>query len=244
MIRWLAAALWLGVASAPAWCQGGLSATRAPAAVDARNQQVGPRWESLSLAHQSALAPLKAHWAGIDADRKAKWIVVAQRFPAMPAEDRRRVQARMAEWAALAPSDRGRARQNFQELRNLAVGDRQALWEAYRALPEEQRLALAKRARAPSPAADAASTAEGKRRVAVNPPLAPLKPVSPTVVQAKPGATTTLVTRRPAPPVHHQPGMPKITASKDFVNPSTLLPSRGPQGAAALPASAPAIGLD
>jgi hypothetical protein len=121
------------------------------------------------LAHQAALAPLKQHWAGIDAVRKAKWLVVAQRFPAMPQPERQRVQARMAEWAAMTPSERGRARQNFQELRKLPHEDRQALWEAYRALPDEQKRALAQRTRPVAKATEPASAASGKRAVAVNP---------------------------------------------------------------------------
>ena len=195
----------------------------------------GPAWAELTLAQQSALSPLKGSWNGIDAARKAKWIVVAQRFPSMPAEERQRVQARMAEWAAMSPSERGRARQNFQELRKLPADDRQALWEAYRALPPEQRQELAQRARpvasAPRPA-DPAPTA--RRIVPVNPPPVAVKPVTPTVVQVKPGATTTLVSKPASPPLHNQPGLPKIVATPSFVDPATLLPKRGPQGAATL----------
>lgn len=223
----------------------------------------GPAWSSLSLAHQAALAPLKAHWNAIDAPRRQKWVEVAQRFPTMPLEERQRVQARMAEWATMSPTDRGRARQNFQELRSLPSEDRHARWEAYQALPREQRQELATRAlpttskatevkpgnvklpegkAADGKSVDANGQAHaGKRKVAVNPTTVVIKPVTPTVVQAKPGASTTLVTRTPAPPVHHQPGLPKITASAGFVNPTTLLPSRGPQGAAVvLPAASTA----
>lgn len=191
-------------------------------------------------AHQSALAPLKPHWSTIDANRKSKWLMVAQRFPSLPMEERRRVQARMSEWAAMSPAERGRARQNFQELRNLPHEDRQALWEAYRALPEEQKQKLAQQAKpAPKPP-EPASSSTGKRAVAVNPAPVLAKPVSPTVVQARPGATTTLVTKSPTPPAHHQPGIPKIAATPTFVNPTTLLPSRGPQGAATHSAAASA----
>jgi hypothetical protein len=59
------------------------------------------------------------------------------------------------------------------------------------------------------------------------------------VIQAAPGATTTLVTRRPTPPAHQQAGLPKIAATPEFVNKSTLLPQRGPQGAAVRPAGEP-----
>jgi len=61
--------------------------------------------------------------------------------------------------------------------------------------------------------------------------------VAPTIVQAKPGATTTLMTRRAEPPAHQKPGQPKIAAKPDQVNSQTLLPQRGPQATAA--ASAP-----
>ena len=202
--------------------------------------ETGPTWAALSPAHQSALAPLKSHWAGIDASRKSKWLVVAQRFPSLPMEERQRVQARMGEWASMTPAERGRARQNFQELRNLPHDDRQALWDAYRALPEEQKQQLAQRAKPVAKSVEPASAPAGKRPVAVNPTPVVTKPVSPTVVQAKPGATTTLVTKSPTPPAHHQPGMPKIAATPGFVNPTTLLPNRGPQGAATHSAAASA----
>ncbi len=64
------------------------------------------------------------------------------------------------------------------------------------------------------------------------------KSVSPTVVQARPGATTVLVTRAAPPPNHQQPGLPKIAATEGFVNPATLLPKRGAQGAAVRTAAA------
>jgi hypothetical protein len=38
---------------------------------------------------------------------------------------------------------------------------------------------------------------------------APPRPIGPTVIQASPGATTTLITRRPTPPAHQQTGLPK-----------------------------------
>jgi Protein of unknown function (DUF3106) len=214
----------------------GRVATSTPAGAES-----GPAWNTLPPAHQAALAPLKQHWPAIDASRKAKWLIVAQRFPTLPAVERQRVQARMAEWAAMTPAERGRARQNFQELRNLPHDDRQALWEAYRALPDEQKQQLAQRAKpAAVKAPEPALAPSGKRTVAVNPAPVVTKPVSPTVVQAKPGATTTLVTKSPSPPAHHQPGLPKIAATEGFVNPTTLLPNRGPQGAATHSAAASA----
>ena len=86
-------------------------------------------------------------------------------------------------------------------------------------------------------------TARGpaKSNLVPNPTFtAPPRPVAPSVVQAKPGATTTLITRAPEPPRHQQTGLPKIAATPGFVDKSTLLPQRGPQGAAARPLAAAA----
>jgi hypothetical protein len=61
---------------------------------------------------------------------------------------------------------------------------------------------------------------------------APRGAIAPVVVQATPGATTTTMSVRAVPPAHNQPGLPKIAATPGFVDPATLLPQRGPQGAA------------
>lgn len=207
-----------------------------------------PAWASLTHAQQAALAPLQRDWASIDVARKQKWLEVAARFPKMPEAERERVQARMGEWARMTPTQRARARMQFQETRQYSPEDRQARWEAYKALPDDERRALAQRAK---PAARAASVPEAKTTAADASPKrnivpagrpAVAKPVAPTVVQARPGATTTLMSAKAPAPGHQQPGMPKIAATDGFVNPTTLLPSRGPQGAAisAAAASAPA----
>lgn len=222
------------------------SAPVMPSAVrPAPEPEKGPRWSSLSAAQREALAPLQKDWSAIDASRKQKWLEVAARMPAMSAEERERVRERMAEWARMTPAQRGQARLNFQESRNLPPEDRQARWEAYKALPEADRKALAAKAKAKEAAtpdhADTAAKAVGPKRNTVPDPTATptmSKPVAPTLVQARPGATTTLVTRTSAPPAHQEPGLTKIVASEDRVDPLTLLPRRAPQAPAAS-ASAP-----
>lgn len=224
-----AGALWAALAAG--------SATAAGAA-----DQAPPTWASLSKSQQTALAPLQRDWASIDAQRKQKWIEVAGRFPTMPAAERLRVQERMAEWARMTPQERTRARLQFQETRQFSPEDRQARWEAYKALPDDERKALAQRAKpaakAAAPVEARASDAPGKRNIVAPTRQAAVKPVAPTVVQAKPGATTSLMSTRAAPPAHQQPGLPKIAATAGFVNPNTLLPQRGPQGAAVSAAAA------
>jgi len=203
----------------------------------------GPSWSSLTPAQRNALAPLAQDWATIDAQRKQKWLDLAARFPTMPVQERTRVQERMTSWARLTPQERGQARLQYQEARQLGPEEREARWQAYQALPPEQKEALAKRAK-PAPAPKSvADPAARKSNIVPNPVHgAPAKAVAPTVVQAAPGATTSLVTKPGQPPRHQQTGLPKIAATPGFVDSTTLLPKRGPQGAAAntAPASEPA----
>ncbi len=249
-------------AAHPIWCGLLLLAWSLSSAVHATDTG-GAAWAALSAPQRNALAPLSGDWANLDPQQRQKWLEIAARFDQLSPAERERVQRRMGEWARLSPAERGQARANFQSAKQLSVDDRQARWEAYQALPEDQRRRLAAQGQAPAPApgprtAGAASaparpaaaaqprpaTAPGATRPKVNTVPDPLsaaapKPVGPTVVQAKPGASTRLITQQPTPqPEHQQPGMPKIAATSEFVDRKTLLPQRGPQSAG--PASAPA----
>lgn len=223
------------------------AAAQAPGTTSvARAAPAGLAWATLNSAQRGALAPLQRDWEGIAPSHREKWLEVASRFPTMPAAERQRVQERMAEWARLSPAERTQTRLQFKEARQISPEDRQAKWQAYQALPEEQRRELADRAQPPvSGKAAAASpqdlrtgtTSDSKRNLVQPQRDTASKQVTPTVLQAKPGATTTLISSPAAlPPPHHQPGLPKIAATEGFVNPATLLPKRGPQGAAAQPA--------
>jgi len=228
----------LGVTSEPAWSQGATAA-------HAVRAESGPKWSELTPIQRNSLRPLERDWSTIDADRKEKWIEIAQRIPGMSPAERDRIQARMTEWARLSPSERGQARIGFQQATRVSPKDRQAQWEAYQALPAEQKRQL--QARAIPQATSAASKPNGQRsdkvqrksNIVPNPSdSAQPKSVGPTVVQAQPGATTTLVSKRPNPPAHQQTGMPKIAATPEFVDKTTLLPQRGPQAAATRSAAA------
>ena len=214
----------------------------------ARPEQ-GVRWAELKPAQRSALIPLERDWAAIDAPQKQKWIELSARFPTMTQSEQGRIQARMSEWAMLTPTQRGQARMQFQEAKKVPAPDRQARWDAYQALPLEQKQQLAAKAKvaaAEAPAKSATTTTrppkanrelgQAKSNVVPNPAFAAAPvPITPTVVQARPGVTTTPISRRPSPPSHQQAGLPKIAATPAFVDQGTLLPKRGPQGAATRP---------
>lgn len=207
----------------------------------------GVRWQDLKPAQRQALKPLEHQWSTIDASRKQKWIAISGRYPKMSPDEQARLQGRMTEWAKLSPQERGAARLHFQEAKQLSPQDRQARWNAYQALPPEKRRELAEQAepaRKPGGSRDRRQgrdreASQAKSNIVPNPAFAaPPRPVAPTVVRAGPGATTTLMSKRPSPPSHQQTGLPKIAATPEFVDKSTLLPQRGPQAAATRSAAA------
>jgi len=217
----------------------------------------GVRWSELKPAQQATLKPLEHEWPGIESSRKRKWLELSSRFSKLTPDEQTRVQQRMAEWAKLTPRERGEARMHYQDAKQVPAQDREARWKAYEALSPEQKQQLAARAARPATGPDASrktglpgsrvdkaardTAPQAKSNIVPNPSFAtPPKSVAPTVVQARPGATTTLITKRATPPGHQQTGMPKIAATPEFVNRATLLPQRGPQGAATRSATAPA----
>lgn len=238
--------LWLPLAIVVAALCGHAGAQ--PAARPAIVAEQGQRWNQLTEVQRLALKPLEGDWAGIGADHKQKWLEVAARFPAMSDSERERIQVRMSEWARLTPLERGRARLNYQQAKQVPAEDRQARWESYQSLTPEERRALAARAASANsqavPARRAATVtarrpdlaaAEGPRPKSNIVPntsfAAPPRPIAPSVVRAQPGATTTLISKPAAPPSHQQTGLPKIAATPQFVDRATLLPQRGPQAA-------------
>jgi hypothetical protein len=231
---------------------GGALAAPAPVAAPAsqarpavKPEAGGPRWNDLSPAQRQVLAPLAGDWNSIDDRGKERWLGVAGRFHKLPPEEQQRATQRMVEWSHMTPQQRTQARLNFQETRDVPKAERQARWEQYQALSEEEKRELAKRASAAGAAGSAASGAgpNGRARhstsVEVMQPksnvVSPVKdsrtPVEPgsVAVEVRPGATTTLMTRRATPPAHQRDGGPKIAADSTHVDRTTLLPKRGPQ---------------
>ena len=211
------------------------------AALGQTQSGAGPiAWSQLTPAQRSVLTPLERDWTTIAPARQQKWAEMANRFPAMPADERSRVQTRIAEWSRLTPQERASARLNFQEARQISPDERRQQWEAYRALPADQRQALAESAARqrpanpnPGPSPRRGDAGAGAKNSAVRAPATPpAQPVGPLVVRRGSGATTNLVSKPAAPPLHQQAGLPKVAATPGFVDSATLLPKRGAQGAA------------
>jgi hypothetical protein len=263
----LAAGMLLWLAHAPAQADGvvrkahAAGSNGAQIALNASND-----WRDLTGAQKQILQPLASHWPSMDNTGRDKWVNVANRFHKLSPAEQQRVQERMAQWARLPAQERGEARLRFQQTRQLTPDERQQKWAAYQALSAEDRQDLTRQAqRKAKPvllsdsmvgpreakqafstkrgAATAAATSDKKSNVVPNAMLGTSPSptvVRPTMVKAGAGATTSLVNQPPAPPLHQHTGLPKIAASKVFVDPVTLLPKKGAQSAAM--ASLPAAG--
>lgn len=213
----------------------------------------GPSWAELSAADQQALAPLRSEWASIDELGKRKWLQIAARYPAMSEADRARLQERMVEWTKVSPQERSKVRLQFLEAKKIPAASRQADWQAYQALTPEERKALAARAARPAASAprNAKKAAEpahvvSHKSTAPAPAIAaphataPARPATPSVVQAAPGATTVLITKRQSNPPRPAPNGARIAVSADVVDTTTLLPRAGAQSPHTPPAAASA----
>jgi hypothetical protein len=200
-------------------------------------------WSALTPKQQALLAPLERDWADIADSQRSKWLSATPTLATMSGEEIKRVHDRMRDWTRLSASERVNARIGFQVARQLTAEQRQARWEAYQALPPEERQALADKAMARQ-RAQAAGAARPPKALASQaksnivpaaPKLVTPTPVATSLVQAKPGATTVLITRDAIQPRHQLAGQAKVVADPDLVDPHTLLPKTRK----ALPASAP-----
>lgn len=229
------AALSVALAAGPA-------AAQAPSPTGARVVPVsaGVAWSELRPEQARALAPLSGIWASLDPEQQRKWLELGARYPSLSAADQQRLQERMREWAAMSPQERQRARVQFQQASQISAEERLQRWQAYQALTPEERQRLASPPDDRGTAAHPRVPAGGpKSTVVAPPPATPPRPVAPATVQATPGATTRPLTRADEPPLYQQPGLPKLPATPDFVDRSTLLPRRGAQAAPVRDPSAP-----
>lgn len=140
---WVASAL-------PARAQPGNTA--APVAKPIPNKQATAApskqdWALLTPAQQQALQPLAKSWASLSNGQKRKWLEISLNYPSLSTDDKAKMHSRMSEWAALSPRARAEARLNFastNELsKQLSPQEKQAKWQAYQSLSNEEKHKLA-----------------------------------------------------------------------------------------------------
>jgi hypothetical protein len=132
------------------------SDTATPNAVSAAPAPTSNAWRQLTPMQRQALAPLGAQWGALTPLQQNKWLNISKNFTQLPVADQVTMHSRMADWVDLSPQQRNLARLNFNQMQRLPKEDKKAKWEAYQALPaEEKRLLSASTA---SPAKSAAPT--------------------------------------------------------------------------------------
>jgi hypothetical protein len=176
------------------------AASPAKAASKARTA-TGPLWRDLNAEQHQALSPLAASWNTLNDAQKRKWLALSANYPKMSLAEQEKLHSRMTEWVALSPQQRAVARLNFGETQKISRDDKKAKWEAYQALPPEEKRKLAAGA-AKSPATAAAVK-----------PVPPEKLATVPKPQPKPASKT-----------------PRIAAAPNQVDHNTLLPQHPPAG--------------
>lgn len=167
-----------------------------------------PLWTELTPLQQQALAPLAGAWPTISEAQKRKWLVMAQSYGRLSPTEQEKLHGRMTGWVTLSPQQRTQARLNFAETKQLAPDDKKAKWEAYQALPPEEKQKLA---------AGAASAAK--------PPA--------TAAAVRPVPAHKMATLRGI--GDNKP--PRIAAAPNQVDHNTLLPPQQAQPAAPAPSN-------
>lgn len=163
---WLLSACLSTAAAQPSEPQTPSAAPGQASAPKALPRSTSKAWQQLTPQQKQALAPLGAQWEGLTPRQRNKWLAISTNFTQLSVADQITMHARMANWVTLSPQQRNLARLNFNKLQNLPKEDKKAKWEAYQALPaEEKRLLSAGSKPLPKNAAPTAKPLEPHRLV-------------------------------------------------------------------------------
>lgn len=165
----------------------------------------GPGWTELSATQRDILTPLAPTWASLSQSHKSKWLQMAKSYPSLSVEEQTKMQGRMKEWVALSPQQRAQARLNFAKTKELSKEltpeEKQAKWQAYQSLSDEE-----------------------KRKLAAK---APVKPVG-AAPAAKPVARQKLATVPSPGDKQKSPTAPKMAISQPIASPPGATPGTAP----------------
>lgn len=99
-------------------------------------------WSQLTRLQKDVLAPFKDQWNGWSTAEKRSWVLLANRFPRLGAQEQERARVRIAQWATLSPAQRETARASIRLFRDTGPGERQAEWQRYQQMTQEQKAVL------------------------------------------------------------------------------------------------------
>ena len=221
---------------------GGTVSAQAPSgrsAATGASAESASRWARLPASQQAALQPLAAEWDGLDEAHRRKWMAMARNFDRMSEQEQATLHSRMTDWTALSPRERMRARLNFAEVQRLAPEDeRKAKWQAYQALSEDERRALAERA-APAPRGTALPVRPVSRDR--------LAPVPPQALQSGHGGPRIALTppsARPTSPAAAVPAVLAPASEASMVLPANALVAPAPSTDMAPPSALESLSPD
>lgn len=156
----------------------------------------GSGWAALTPAQQAALQPLGPSWGGMSTNQQRKWLTLSQNFQNLSPAERSVLHARMTEWASLSPVQRSQARLNFAQTKQLSTDEKKAEWQAYQALPLEQRQRLAVGGQVlPSGAAPALQPVNPQKLATV--PVTRSDPPATAPVRVRPARAASAPSQRP-----------------------------------------------
>lgn len=182
----------------PSVARPGTARAAASAAKSNGKRVTTPLWSQLTPSQQQALAPLSAKWDTVSEAQKRKWLALSRNFPRMSGAEQAKLHSRMSEWAALSPQQRTQARLNFGQTQQLSPDDKKAQWEAYQALPSEEKRKLAAGAAKP-PATAAAVKPIPPDKLAHVPKAKRASKAPPRIVSGQVDRNTLLPQPSPAP---------------------------------------------
>ena len=143
-----------------------------------------PTWAELTPMQRHSLQPLAASWSSISEFQKRKWIAISRDMTKLPAPEQAKLHERMVDWVALTAAERSQARLNFAATKKLSTDEKQAKWQAYQALSEEERKKLAEDAPRKLPGAATAVRPVPKQKLATTPFPSQSTPNAPRIATA------------------------------------------------------------
>lgn len=200
-----------------------------------QQSESGPGWETLTTRQKMALYPLAERWSLISEAQKRRWLTLASNYSTLSEEEQSKFHNRITDWANLSAQQRNQARLNYAVTNRLARDDKRAQWEAYQALSDEERSALAARAVPKPTGAAIALRPVSARKLAQVPaateanPHRPNAPKIPPVIDHGP---------RVAAPVTPMP--PHITGTTTTPNPNAAASTGVETAPVAVPTAIPA----
>jgi hypothetical protein len=165
-----------------------------PMAATVPNPASSSGWLRLSQKQRRALAPLAATWDSLSQAHQRKWLVISKNYPGLNQSEKAKMHERMTEWAALNPQERAQARLNFGKTaeisKELTPAEKLAKWQAYQALPPEQRQELSDKAKTRPLGAAPAVKPVPPQKLALVPPVTTAKATKSGDVPAAPAEPT------------------------------------------------------